>query len=218
MKNADIQSVKISKRGFTLIELVIVIGILAILATVVVLVLNPAQLLAQARDSQRISDLTSVKSAIALYMATANSPALTASTTCTVIATTCNGNSNPFAGGTITYTSSTDTGVLGAYGSGWVGGVKFADTAGGSALSALPLDPLNSVVGTDYYYAYRGDSSDNTFKLMGRLESLKYKDKMKTDGGTNPRASTPTPCSTYVEDSVSGVDGCYYEIGTKMSL
>ena len=34
------------KKGFTLIELVIVIGILAILATVVVLVLNPAQLLA----------------------------------------------------------------------------------------------------------------------------------------------------------------------------
>ena len=64
------------KKGFTLIELVIVIGILAILATVVILVLNPAQLLAQARDSQRISDLGSVKSAIALYLATAAVPAI----------------------------------------------------------------------------------------------------------------------------------------------
>jgi prepilin-type N-terminal cleavage/methylation domain-containing protein len=41
-------------KGFTLIELLIVIAILAILATAVVLVLNPAQILAQARDAQRI--------------------------------------------------------------------------------------------------------------------------------------------------------------------
>ena len=59
------------KKGFTLIELLIVIAILAILATTVVLVLNPAQILAQARDAQRISDLSSIKSAIALYLATA---------------------------------------------------------------------------------------------------------------------------------------------------
>ena len=71
------------KKGFTLIELLIVIGVLAILATSVVLVLNPAQMIAQARDSQRISDLSSIKSAIALYLTTAASPALTASTTCT---------------------------------------------------------------------------------------------------------------------------------------
>ncbi|MGC9603258.1 MAG: prepilin-type N-terminal cleavage/methylation domain-containing protein, partial [Minisyncoccia bacterium] len=37
--------------SFTLIELLVVIGILGVLATAVVLVLNPAQLLAQARDS-----------------------------------------------------------------------------------------------------------------------------------------------------------------------
>ncbi|MGC9603563.1 MAG: type II secretion system protein, partial [Minisyncoccia bacterium] len=41
--------------GFTLIELLVVIGILGTLATAVVLVLNPAQLLAQARDSTRLS-------------------------------------------------------------------------------------------------------------------------------------------------------------------
>ena len=62
----------IIKRGFTLIELVIVIAILAILAAVVILSINPAQLLAQARDSQRLSDLTSIKAAIALYLATAS--------------------------------------------------------------------------------------------------------------------------------------------------
>lgn len=54
-------------RGFTLIELLIVIGILAVLATVVVLVINPAQLFAQARDSRRLHDMQEIVSAIGHY-------------------------------------------------------------------------------------------------------------------------------------------------------
>ena len=62
----------VQKKGFTLIELLIVIGILAILIAAVVVVLNPAQLLKQARDSQRMSDVGSLESAINLYLATVN--------------------------------------------------------------------------------------------------------------------------------------------------
>jgi len=40
---------------------------------IVVLVLNPAQLLAQDRNSQRISDFSAIKSTIGLYLATADS-------------------------------------------------------------------------------------------------------------------------------------------------
>src|SRR3989338_2734046 len=64
------------RKGFTLVELLIVIAILAILATVVVLVLNPAQLLAEARDGQRVSDLSTIQSALTLYLTTVNSPDL----------------------------------------------------------------------------------------------------------------------------------------------
>lgn len=196
-------------KGFTLIELLIVIAILAILSTAVVLVLNPAQILAQARDSQRISDLSSVKSAIALYLSTATSPALTASTTCTNSLSNCNGGTSPFTGAISTggYTSSTAVN-----GAGWVGGVNLNNTSGGSALSALPLDPSVVSPTSPYYYAYRGDPSDSTFKIMGRLESAKYRDKMKSDGGTN------NTCTTYIENSASGINGCYYEVGTKMAL
>ena len=56
-------------KGFTLIELLIVIGIIAVLAVVVLLTLNPAELLRQARDSNRVSDLASLNSALSYYLA-----------------------------------------------------------------------------------------------------------------------------------------------------
>lgn len=65
-------------RGFTLLELIIVIAILAILSVAVVLVINPAETLRRARDSQRLSDLSAVKSAIGLYMTDVTGPDLDA--------------------------------------------------------------------------------------------------------------------------------------------
>ncbi len=180
-------------KGFTLIELLIVIAILAILATAVVLVLNPAQILAQARDSQRLSDLGSVKSAIALYLATADAPAVAAGPTCT--AAGC-GTSGPF--GSETYSSSTLVDSTG-----WVK-VNLTGTTGGSALSALPLDPTN--VGS-YFYAYKGDATNITFELDTRLESQKYRDMMMRDGGNKN-----TCTGSYVDPA------CYYEIGTDSEL
>lgn len=69
-----------SSKGFTLLELLIVIAILATLATIVVLVLNPAETLAKSRDTQRMSDLQTLKAAIALYTTTVSSPTLGSTT------------------------------------------------------------------------------------------------------------------------------------------
>ena len=68
-------------KGFTLLELLIVIGILAILATVIIVAINPAELLRRARDSQRLSDLASITSAISFYLTEASSPTLGTATT-----------------------------------------------------------------------------------------------------------------------------------------
>ena len=50
--------------GFTLIEVLIVIGILAVLAGIVIVAINPARQFAQARNTQRISNVSSILNAI----------------------------------------------------------------------------------------------------------------------------------------------------------
>jgi prepilin-type N-terminal cleavage/methylation domain-containing protein len=58
---------KINTKAFTLVELLIVIGVLAILASIVFVALNPLGRFQNARNSRRWSDVTAVLSAIKLH-------------------------------------------------------------------------------------------------------------------------------------------------------
>ncbi len=171
------------QKGFTLLELLIVIGILAILATTTVLVLNPAELLRQARDSQRVSDLSTLNSALSLYLTAAPSPSLhspssgaCASNVFFAVGGTVGGASTTFGAtcGTSGGGSASTTASRAIDGLGWLP-VNFTSIPGGSPLSILPVDPSNSsTTGWGLVYRYKCDDSNLAYELNGVFESAKY--------------------------------------------
>ena len=159
-------------KSFTLIELLIVIGILAILVAAVVVTLNPAQLLAQARDSKRQQDLSALNQALntitaldqSLFMGTSSIvyTSLPDSTT-----TCANWNLPSLPSGWQYHCAPTST-LQNTDGTGWIP-VNFK-TTGVVSLSSLPIDPINTS-STGLYYTYVMGGS---FQLASHFESAKY--------------------------------------------
>lgn len=57
------------EKGFTLIEILLVMGILGILATTLVVAINPSHQFAKARDAERETDLIAILSVVTQYSA-----------------------------------------------------------------------------------------------------------------------------------------------------
>lgn len=133
--------------GFTLIEMLIVIAIIAILAAIVYLLINPVELMKRSRDAVRKSDMASLARAIDIYMSDGFG-----SKTFTLP-----GYNNVAINRDSTETNVCGTSVKDAVHGGWL----VADTAtlcdeNGEAdlsnyISNLPLDPLNN---STYKYSY----------------------------------------------------------------
>lgn len=58
-----------SLKGFSLIEILIVIALMAILATITIAAINPAKNFADARNTQRSSDVNTILNALSQYVA-----------------------------------------------------------------------------------------------------------------------------------------------------
>jgi len=56
-----------SKKGFTLLEILLVVGIIAILAGITIVAINPSKQLAQVRNTERKSDLKQIANAITQF-------------------------------------------------------------------------------------------------------------------------------------------------------
>ena len=144
-----------AKKGFTLIELLVVIAIIGILTGVVLVAINPAEMLKESRDSTRISDLDNVRKALDLAV----------------------------AGGDITLspgTGDSKSGTRAVDGTGWVSYTMVTSPGLGKYLPTLPIDPQDSTGGT-YYYAAGADG----YELNATFESTKYQARYTTDGGNS---------------------------------
>ena len=182
------------KKGFTLIELLVVIAILAVLATAVVLIVNPAEFIRRSRDAQRVNDLGAINSAIALYLTDATTPDLDGSNVVPLVANrACDavGGARTIAtfapvGFTVAPTNIVDN-TTEVDGNGWVP-VNIGSIVGGSPLSNFPVDPVND--GTHFYVYGCGSGTTLTYELNANLESARFiqsgaDDKESNDGGSD---------------------------------
>lgn len=155
---------KARNKGFTLVELIVVIAIVAVLAGVLMLAINPAALLAKSRDSKRLEDMDVLNKAISLALA---------ETEITLTATAA--------------TQDSATGTLAVDGTGYV---SFTIPAGKTGLSkyisTLPADPINGAnpggaLLPDCVYSYAADVTN--WEMNAVMESADNAAKMTADGG-----------------------------------
>ncbi len=176
-------------KGFTLNELLIVIGILAILAGATVLVLNPGELLGQARDSKRIGELNSLASAITFhtnsivggYKGEENTVYISLPDTVETCDTLL--PSLPAIPAGWSYHCVTTDNLTKTDGDGWLP-INFNAMPGGSPFEQLPIDPENSA-SSNLYYSYVYGGASGGYVVTALLESEKQGEKAYEDGGSD---------------------------------
>ena len=191
------------KKGFTLVELLIVIGILAILTSATILVLNPVRFFQEARDAQRFADLDSLRTVL-IYTTTDQNASLESANGGSAF--TCAANYGASVAGATKYITGARALAHAASttvdGSGWVA-VDFGTTP---PIAKLPVDPTNTPT---FNYQYACDNLNKKFELDAKLESAKYggcqagKLDLKDGGSANDPA---------------GGAACAYEVGTDLTL
>ena len=175
---------KHKNKAFTLVELLIVIALLAILSGVVVLVMNPSELIKEGRDATRAADLASLTTSISLLQA--DNPIAFMGTSSIIYVSIPDTDSNcaslglPPLSPPWTYTCADPLTYRRANGTGWIP-VDFTSFSAGSPLSKLPVDPVNTT-STGEHYTYTAGS----FKPTALFESVKKANAMGKDGGLDP--------------------------------
>ena len=197
------------KKGFTLIELVMAIAIMAVVSITVIVLVNPINVFREARDSQRIADVEQMNRVMGLYSANIGNPSASeCDNKCYVglgSGTTMlnqQGLAIPRCGqrysATTNNTTVTST-VQAIDGTGWVPiDLRPMSESIGVPIAGWPIDPKTVVVTNNstsspqvivtssQYYSFA--CLNGGWEFTARLESARYaSSNAETDGGTDLR-------------------------------
>jgi hypothetical protein len=150
-------------------------GILGILMAVTILVINPAQYMKQARDTNRITDMESLHKTLSIYMAsTSGSSFGTTGDVYVSLPSTLSDCSDLGLPAGPTYHCVTVANLTKTDGNGWIP-VNLSASGFSSPLPKLPIDPTNTVTGGKYY------TYVPNYQLTAVLESTKYTTQYPTN-------------------------------------
>jgi type II secretory pathway pseudopilin PulG len=190
-------------KGFTFIELLLVLGLITALITIFVYFINPVEILKKHRDIQRINDLKALEIAISTYLS-ANPNADPDG----IFEGTGKGEINqsiyvsiPYDKEVITNATITDgmgnvwniiqnsssSNMRNIDGNGWIP-INFTEMKY-PVISYLPVDPINSY-SLGYFYTYVFERKTKTFELNAKLEYKLFnkgeaQDIVSRDGGSD---------------------------------
>jgi prepilin-type N-terminal cleavage/methylation domain-containing protein len=194
-------------KGFTLIEILVAIFIIAIIIGLGFVYINPSEIFKEIRDQQRIKDLEVLSSAILNYIKISNEVDLDGENYVLTGKDEENPSiylSLPFDKATLSFSTITSndgtiwsikynassTNLKLINGEGWLPINLIEET---SIISNLPVDPLNTISQDskkNYFYSYVFKRSTNEFEINANLESKKFKkggsnDIVSNDGGSD---------------------------------
>jgi prepilin-type N-terminal cleavage/methylation domain-containing protein len=172
-----------NKKGMTMIEILIVLGIVSILFTTFFYIWNTMDIFRKSRDSKRINDLQAIDTALKTILATEGNVNLGQEnviyTSLPDSSSTCGSYNLVPVFSPFSYHCQPLADYLKVDGNGWVP-VNF--TLGKIlTIAVLPTDPLNN---KDFFYAYQ--VKQGRYKLTARFESKTNVLKMANDGGFEP--------------------------------
>ncbi len=174
--------------SFSMVEMLIVVGILGIIGVIAILIINPGELFAQARDANRITELQGISKAVQIYRALGGTNIGTPNVAYISLPDTsasCSNYQLPALPLGWAYHCVTQDTFRRMDGSGWIP-INFTSISAGSPFATLPVDPVNSAEKNLYYIYVNGNVLDS-YALAALLQSDKYlKSYAATDMGSDP--------------------------------